>query len=127
MKLVTFHLGPTTGLTSRHLVIRRHMLAGDDTNPAAEYDQTPGAVDNATATLPDNVMWQAVLVDTKTTGEVSTPDVLSFNTGSLQFPGPRTGDRLAILAMEDESSSSSVSSSSVSSSSRSSISTSSSS
>ena len=111
---VTFYLGKGgTHLASRELVITRHMRAGDDSAPSAAYDNA--AIGNTTETvtvaLADNTLWQAVLTDTEVGGAESTPDILNFHTGSLQFPGPGTGDRLSILSMEDLSSSSSESSS----------------
>ena len=109
-KIVTFQLGPTTGLSARQLTIRRIPGAGDTVPITAEHDADAGAVSTVNVTLPDNRMWQAVLIDTKTTGETSDRDVLNFHTGSLQFPGPKTGDRLAIQSMEDLSSSSNSSS-----------------
>jgi hypothetical protein len=118
-KLVTISLGEAIGLTARRLVIHRMMRATDKlTRPAAQYVGTlAGTATDVTVTLPDNVLWQAQLRDYKTTGEVSRVDVLNFHTVSLQFPGPKSEDRLSIYAMEDESSSSSLSSSSLSSSS----------
>lgn len=127
MKRVTFYLGPAVNLSNRRLTITRMERAGDDDLPLSSQvdDVIGGSTENVTHTLPDNTIWQAKLVDTRSSGEESTPDYLNFNTGSLQFPGPKSGDRLAILSMEDMSSSSSASSSSSSSSSASSISTSS--
>ena len=114
-KNVTFGLGQAVGLASRLLTITRMYRAGDDSAPAAEVTATlAGSDESSTQTLPDNTIWQATLVDTKSTGEESDPDILNFHTGELQFPGPKTGDRLCILSMEDLSSSSSSSSSSVS-------------
>lgn len=107
MKNVTFGLGPANGLTARQLTVTRMRRAGDDASVVPTYDADVGAVIFASVSLVDNVIYQAVLVDTATAGEVSDPDVLNFHTGNLQFPGPRTGDRLSILTMEDESSSSS--------------------
>lgn len=127
-KSITFSLGPATGLAARQLTITRMHRAGDDSTPAAAYDADVGAVDNVTVELADNVAYQAKLVDTSSTGETSRTDVLNFVTGDLMFPGPRSGDRLAILLVEDlSSSSSSPSSSSTSSASSSSSSSSSSS
>lgn len=120
-KNVTFYLGPAVNLSARQLTITRMMKAGDDSAPAATYNSDVGSTTtNVTVALADNQLWQAKLVDTRTTGETSDPDVLNFHTGALQFPGPKTGDRLQILSMEDESSSSSSSSSSSNSSSSSS-------
>ena len=114
-KNVTFGLGQAVGLASRLLTITRMYRAGDDSAPAAEVTATlAGSAESSVQTLPDNTIWQATLVDTKSTGEESDPDILNFHTGELQFPGPKTGDRLCILSMEDLSSSSSSSSSSVS-------------
>ncbi len=124
-KNINFSLGPAIGLTSRRLIITRMMRAGDDSAPAAEIDTTlGGGTETTTQVLPDNTMWQAQLIDTLTGGGVSRTDTLNFHTGTLQFPGPRSDDRLCICSMEDLSSSSSVSSSSVSSSSSSSVSSS---
>ena len=120
-KNVTFALGQAVGLASRLLTVTRMYRAGDDSAPAAEVAATlAGTVESSVQTLPDNTIWQATLVDTKSSGEVSRADVLNFHTGSLQFPGPKTGDRLGILSMEDLSSSSQSSSSSISTSSHSS-------
>ena len=117
MKKVTFHFGPSVGLSNRALVVTRHARAGDDSLPlSATFARDVGTVESYVVTLADNVLYQAVLTDYKSTGESSVPDILNFNTGSLQFPGPKTGDRLSVYAMEDLSSSSSASSSSQSSS-----------
>lgn len=118
MKNVTFYLGPAVGLSQRQLTITRFHRAGDDSAPAAAHNADAGSTaESATVALPDGTVFQAKLVDTKTSGEVSDPDILNFQTGDLQFPGPKSGDRLAILSMEDLSSSSSSSSQSSSSSS----------
>jgi len=114
-RTVTFGLGPADGLAARQLTITRMKKAGDDGPVRPTYNADVGAVTVASVPLRDNTIYQAVLVDTATAGEVSDPDVLNFHTGYLQFPGPRTGDRLAILTMEDESSSSSSMTSSLSS------------
>ena len=127
-KNVIFDLGyvpSEAGLASRTLTITRMKKAGDDGTIAASYSTAlGGTVNSVTVALKDNQIWQAVLVDTKTTGEVAKRQVLSFQTADLQFPGPRTEGTLRIYAMEDlssssdssiNSSSSSVSSSSVSS------------
>ena len=108
-KNVTFSLGPAVGLASRQLTITRHNRAGDDTLPlTATHDADAGSTATyVTVALADNTLWQAVLVDTNATGVESEPDILNFHTGSLQFPGPRSGDRLAVYSMEDLSSSSS--------------------
>lgn len=134
-KRITFHLGFAVGLSGRLLTITRMARAGDVVPITPEIvDHIGGSTESVTLTLSDNTIYQATLVDTKTTGEVSRKAVLGFHTGSLQFPGPKSDDRLQILSMEDMSSSSSssassisTSSSSVSSQSTSSISTSSSS
>lgn len=120
MRTVTFYLGPTTGLTSRQLTITRRMRAGDDSAPAAQHDADAGAVETVSVDLPNNTLWQAKLVDTRTSGEEADPQILNFHTGELQFPGPaatNTDSLFRILSMEDLSSSQSSSSSSVSSSS----------
>lgn len=123
MKNVTFYLGPNpSNLSTRTLTITRMHRAGDDSAPAAQHSADAGVVDNVTVALPSNTIWQATLVDVLDSGEISGTDVLSFQTTDLQFPGPSSGDRLAILSMEDLSSSSSQSSSSESSSSQSSVS-----
>lgn len=126
-KRVTFYLGPAVNLSNRRLTITRMARAGDDSLPLNPQvnNLLAGTAENVTQTLPDDTIWEAKLVDTRSSGEESDPDYLRFNTGSLQFPGKKSGDRLAILSMEDMSSSSSLSSSSLSSSSSSSISTSS--
>lgn len=125
-KNVTFYLGPAIGLSSRQLTITRK---GDrDGLYTAEHDADAGAVENVTVALTDNLMYEAKIVDTKSTGEVSETRALGFHTGSLQFPGPAgEGDTFYVYAMEDLSSSSSSSSSETSSSSSSSSVTSSSS
>ena len=115
MKNVSFDLGKAVGLVSRQLTITRFRRASDAAGAviAAYYDTDVGAVEEITVPLPDNTLWQAVLVDTRTSGEVSEGDVYNFNTGYLQFPGPlraSRGERLLILSMEDLSSSSSSSS-----------------
>jgi len=89
-KNVTFYLGPAIGLASRLLTVTRMVQAGDDSTPSATITATLGSVTNSTQILPDNIMYQATLVDTKTTGEVAETDVLNFQTGTLQFPGPRS-------------------------------------
>lgn len=128
-KNVIFNLGPSTGLATRQLTITRMHLAGDDTAPAASHNADAGAVTDVTVVLADNTIWQAILVDTLTAGEVKPNQVLNFNTGSLLHLGPKAsqpdGSDFYVLSMEDLSSSSS--SSSVSSSSSSSVSSSSSS
>lgn len=117
-KIVNFDLGLATGLTSRRLVITRMYRAGDDSAPTAEIDTTLGAVTNTSQSLPDNTIWQAQLIDVLSAGGgTGVTDILNFHTGTRQHPGPRSGDRLNITSMEDQSSSSSVSSSSQSSSS----------
>lgn len=129
-KKVTFGLGPAASLTKRQLTITRMPGAGDDSIPldATHDDDAGSTAETVEVDLADNTMWQAKLVDTRTSGEVSDPDILNFHTGSLQFPGPRGNEgRLSILGMEDLSSSSSSSSESSSSSSSSSDSSSSSS
>ena len=112
-KKVTIYLGPAIGLTNRRLQIRRMHRATDMlVTPALTYNgNLTGTDESVTITLADNVLWQAALKDYKTTGEVSRVDVLNFHTGSLQFPGPRSNDRLRIYSMEDVSSTSSASSS----------------
>lgn len=124
-KIVTFGLGPApAALASRTLTIRR-MPDADNDNYDAVHNADAGATALvATVTLADNIMYQAKLIDALDSGEQSAPDILNFHTGSLQFPGPKTGDRLSIIAMEDESSSSSSSLSSISTSSASSSSSS---
>ena len=131
-KIVNFYLGPALGLTSRTVTITRMYRAGDDAPPAAAYGPTNvgGSATTLSVSLDDNVIYQAKLIDVLTGGGTSAPDILNFHTGDLQFPGPRSDDRLQILSMEDESSASSSnsstsSSSSASSSTSSSISTSS--
>ena len=117
-KNVNFYLGPAVGLSKRVLTITRIPGAGDD-DPlplAAQYGPTDqgGSATTASISLPDNKMWQATLVDTLTgdpTGKDSDADVLNFCTAGKMFPGPRSGDRLNIVSMEDNSSSSSSSSS----------------
>ena len=124
---VTFFLGYApagAGLTSRRLIVKRMMDAKDrGVQPAASYDQTlGGTTEFVTTQLKENFLWQATLVDTKSSGEVATTQVLNFHTGSLQFPGPRSERTLQVYSMEDLSSSSdsSINSSSSSSSSTSS-------
>lgn len=131
-KDVSFWLGPNAGahLASRTLQIRRIRDAGDDSTIALAYDNDEGAgAEFATVTLEDNRIWQAVLQDVTISGDDLAPSVLHFNTGDDAYPGPGPADptqpnRLQILGMNDNSSSS-ISTSSNSSSS--SISTSSSS
>ena len=119
MKNVTFNLGPSDGITARQLTIRRMPGAGDDTIPIApQYDQDEGAVSVATVALPDNQMWQAVLVDTGPGGVDRPGQVLNFHTGSLTYLGPTAnepeGSQFGILDTDDLSSSSSSSVSSIS-------------
>ncbi len=114
-KNVTFQLGPATNLSARQLTITR-MPDAANANYGAQIDTDVGAVTTTTQILPDNILWQATLVDTHSDGSTSETDVLNFHTGSLQFPGPSSGDRLSIQSMEDLSSSSSSSSASSSSS-----------
>lgn len=118
---VNFYLGPAYGLSGRSLIITRMDRAGD-VLPISAYDTQSigGTTETATALLPRNTIWQAVLQDTKTTGEVGRKQVLNFHTGELQFPGPACDPReslFRVLSMEDNSSSSSSSSASSSSSS----------
>ncbi len=110
---VTFGLGPVGVSTVRTLTIRPIPEAGDPIPMDPVYGPTnEGAVAEATAAnLPENRILQATLVDEQVGGEVSRTAVLTFHTGSLQYPGPSGGDRLSILSMEEESSSSSSSSS----------------
>jgi hypothetical protein len=120
MKKVAFGLGPAVSLTTRQLTITRMYRAGDDSAPAAQHDADAGSsATSVEVDLPDNTIWQAKLVDTRASGEVSTPKLINFTTGSLQFPGPHSDiDKdFKILSMEDLSSSSSSSQSSSSSSS----------
>lgn len=123
---VTFHLGPSNGLLSRTLTVRRMRRAGDDAAPAADHGPTDaGAVEVVTVVLPDNTIFQAQLADVLTAGSTARPlQVIQFHTGALSHLGPRAqspdGSEFGIQDMEDlssSSSSSSVSSSSVSSSS----------
>ena len=123
-KNVTFGLGPAVGLASRTLTITRHTRAGDDSAPSAQHSADAGSTATyVTVTLPDNTLWRAELTDVISGAGAGGADLasrvdrLSFHTGSLQFPGPHSGDRLCILSMEDLSSSSQSSSSSTSSSS----------
>lgn len=113
-KLVTFNLGPTVGISARQLTITRMHRAGDDATPAAASDADAGAVASVTIELDDNIIFQAVLVDTMTAGEVRPNQVIQFNTASLLFLGPRAsqpdGSEFYVLHMEDLSSSSSASS-----------------
>ena len=116
MKRVTFGLGVApASLSTRTLVITRMPDAANDSY-AAQHDADAGVVDNVAVDLPSNILWQATLVDVLDGGEISDTDVLAFHTGSLQFPGPKSEDRLSVLYMEDLSSSSSSSSSTSSSS-----------
>lgn len=119
-KKVTFYLGPAVGLSQRNFKITRFPNAADGvTMPSATSNQNlSGSAESVSVSLADNTLWQAILTDTKSTGEVSQGIVLNFNTGSLQFPGPASDPSvslLRVLAMEDLSSSSSQSSSSSSS------------
>lgn len=126
--LVTVHLGPAVSLDTRRVKVTRHAKAGDDTMPSAYVNELlAGDVESVSIVLPVNQIWRLELTDTRLSGEISETEVLYFNTGSLQFPGPRQ-HRIAILSIEEMSSSSpsSNSSSSISTSS-SSVSTSSSS
>lgn len=135
---VTFYLGYApagAGLTSRRLIVTEHPGAGDDTIPLTPfYDQTlAGTTEFVTTPITENKFWQAVLIDTKTSGEVRARQVLGFSTGYNVFPGPKSDSDFQVYAIEDLSSSSessinsSSSSSSLSSSSSSSLSSSSSS
>ncbi len=109
---VRFDLSPAGAATVRTLTIRPIPGAGDDIPGTPVYGPTDeGAVAFATVELPENRLLQATLVDQLAGGETSKTDVLSFHTGSLQFPGPQGLDRLSIASMEDMSSSSSSSSS----------------
>jgi len=114
-KKVTIYLGKGgTHLASRSLVVTRVMRAGDDSAPAATYTNASIGATTETVTfdLPANQLWQAVAVDTNAAGDTSVPDVLNFHTGESLFPGPKSQDRLQILEMQDESSSSQSASSS---------------
>jgi len=128
MRTVHFSLGKPSSLASRAFTVTRMAKAGDDTMPTPTIEQSlSGSVEVTECDLPDNQLWQAKLIDTLDSGEVGRAHILNFNTGTLQFPGPGTPGGLAILAMEDLSSSSSSSSFSSSSSSSSSSNSSSSS
>ena len=126
MKNVMIYLGPNIGLASRELIITRMSRASD--KKLTNFTAGNQGVDSASSripyyhgqlttetyvsvTLPDNTLWQAVLQDVLSTGEKSHKDILNFHTGNLQFPGPKSKDRLAIYSMEDVSSSSSSKSS----------------
>ena len=118
MKTVHFGLGKPSSLSGRSFSVRRMMKAGDASPPANAIEQSlSGSAEVTECDLADNQIWQATLIDTLDSGEVSQSLLLGFNTGALQFPGPGTLGGLCILAMEDLSSSSSSSSSSQSSSS----------
>ena len=122
MKNVTFLFSHPVGLAQRRFEVWRMPNASDGTTlPGLSVGNTlGGAVQSHTTDLPDNQIWQARLVDTRVSGEVSLPATLEFNTGSLQFPGPVSADDpevIRILSMEDISSQSSSSLSSLSSSS----------
>jgi len=86
-KNVTFYLGPAIGLASRLLTVTRMVQAGDDSTPSATITATLGSVTNSTQILPDNIMYQATLVDTKTTGEVAETDVLTSKLELCSFLG----------------------------------------
>lgn len=117
-KNVVFYLGPAVGLSARQLTITR-MPDASNASYSATVDSDVGANTSTTQALADNIIYQAKLVDTKSTGEVSSTKIINFHTGSLQFPGPFSGEdpNFYIYAMEDLSSSSSSSSSQSSSSS----------
>lgn len=111
MKTVHFALGKPSSLASRAFTVTRMAKAGDTIPVAATITQSlSGSAEVTECDLPDNQIWQAKLIDTLDSGEVGQPHILNFNTGTLQFPGPGTPGGLAILAMEDLSSSSSSSS-----------------
>lgn len=119
MKVVTFYLGPAVGLASRRFVIHPMPKAGSaagwpqSQHPAYVYKATlAGTVTSVVVDLPDNGIYQAELRDyTTLTSAPSRIDQICFQTGKLQFPGPRSADRLQIYSMETESSSSASSSS----------------
>ena len=124
-KNVTFYLGPAPDVIgTRQLTITRMAKAGDVVPLAATHDADAGTGNEfVTVSLASNQLWEAKLVDTLTTGEVSRTQVIHFHTGDMVFPGPRASDGyLSIYAVEDQSSQSSLSSSSISSSSASSVS-----
>ncbi len=126
---VTFYLGPGGAhLSFRKLRVTRMMRAGDATRPyrAFSNNNIANTTEIIQVDIPINQIYEAELTDIRPDGTRSNVDVLHFHTGELQFPGPRTADRLSVIMMEFESSSS-LSSISTSSSSLSSISTSSSS
>ena len=109
MKNVTFGLGVApASLNNRQLTIRPIPLTGQEPPIASVHDANAGATaTSVTVALASNTQFQAVLIDTLDGGEISDPDVLNFQTGDLLFPGPKSGDRLSVVAMEDLSSSSS--------------------
>ena len=108
---VDFYLGPAVSLTSRVFKVTRHTRSGDDTMPTPTVNSTlAGDTESVSVPLPSNQIWFASLTDTKTSGEISATDIMYFNTGSLQFPGPERSGRLRILGMEEMSSSSDSSS-----------------
>ena len=113
---VHFYLGPGgTHLERREFEIYPIPAAGETKTPDAVHSNL--SITNTdtihSVELDDRRMYVAVLQDVFDDGGVirrSERDKLPFHTGELQFPGPRTGDRLRIIGMEDMSSSSSSSS-----------------
>jgi hypothetical protein len=118
MKTVHFALGTPSSLASRAFTVTRLPRSGDAPPLAATITQSlAGSAEVTECDLPDGEIWEAKLIDTADSGEVGRPITLLFNTASLQFPGPDSGEGLKVLYMEDLSSSSSSSNSSSSSSS----------
>jgi len=106
---VTFYLGPTgSHLEARKLRITRITRAGDDSRPYRAFtnNDIANTVENITVDLPINQIYVAELTDTNVAGVRSRVDTLHFHTGTLQFPGPKSADRLSVLEMTYESSSS---------------------
>ena len=97
---VTFYLGPGgTHLAFRKLRVTRMMRAGDDSRPYRAFSNNN--ITNTDTTiqvdLPMNQIYEAELTDINVDGTRSDVDALRFHTGTLQFPGPRSPDRLSIL------------------------------
>lgn len=107
---VTFYLGPApagAGLASRRLRVTKQPGAGDVLPLTPYYDQTlSGTTEFVTTAITENKFWQATLLDTKTSGEVRTLQVLGFSTGYNVFPGPKSDSEFQVYAIEDLSSSS---------------------
>lgn len=116
MIIVSLHLGPAVNLASRTLTVVDMSAV-----PPSEIDEQvlAGSAESADVSVPDNRPLRATLVDVSDAGHTLAPAVLHFqsNWPELQRRVVSGAGQLAIVSLDEESSSSSQSSSSLSSSS----------